>query len=649
MTKSKRRESSATIREPVLENDARLYERRGYTSVMGLPQWPTLAQWRKERRRIRRHLRVCAGLNARTGAFKARGRVVSRFAHEELMVENICIETLPGFFMVGNLYRPQTARGRLPLILHPHGHAPNARTTVYEQSSMPHRAMNSALLGFAAFAYSMIGYDDDAGAIDHRTLLQGPEKRTANLLGLSMFGLQLNNSIKALDYLLSRPDIDPQRVGCTGESGGGTQTYFLAALDERVKVVAPAVMLSDHMQGGCVCENAPALHLRYSNLHYAGLIAPRPMLLLGCTGDWTHHMRERELPAMQKLYRIYGREGAIDGFYQDANHNYNRASREAVYAWMVRWLQAGGCPGKPRIPESSKPVPSRSQLLVFDAAVAPYKRAIRDKDALIGMWRDLHKQPGAIRDVADMLQLELPEQADLLIRGQTPRKVYRKTRDAWHYIKYGRFSQDSQLLCRFVLPKQEMGRSVLVLKQYRTASKWEKTTDRLLKQLRPMIDAGWGVLAPRLFGASGSEQVDAFRKDAASYLASSYNKTAHQHQLDDIVTTLCMARTELKVKPQSINLVADADIGLLALAGWSWLRSKQMIGELVADLGGADLRDPATWARQAYLPLVCGVGGVAGLARLSGGGKGVVSGVRAADRGLLPKGLRVTTAGKSLV
>jgi len=191
-----------------------------------------------------------------------RGRVIKVFSHAGLTVENLCIETLPGLYVIGNLYRPSQPAGRLPLVLHPHGHAMRARTVSLDLYSVPHRAMNHALLGFAAFAYSMIGYDEDATQLEHGTLLRGPEKEVCNVLGLSMFGLQLNNSIKALDYLCARPDIDPERIGCTGESGGGTQTYFLAAADERVKVAAPAVMLSGHFQGGCVCENAPLLHLR---------------------------------------------------------------------------------------------------------------------------------------------------------------------------------------------------------------------------------------------------------------------------------------------------------------------------------------------------------------------------------------------------
>ncbi len=627
--------------DQMLDSDARLYQFRNYQSTMTPPNWGTLAEWKKERRRIRRHLLMCAGLNAQTAAFKAKGKVVGRFEHEGLIVENLCIETLPGLFLMGNLYRPRTHKGRLPLILHPHGHAMNARTTPLADYSVPHRAMNSALLGFAAFAYSMIDYDDDTRQIPHRSLLSGPEKGAANTLGLSLFGLQLNNSIKALDYLLTRKEIDPGRVGCTGESGGGTQTYFLCAVDERVKVAAPAVMLSDHMQGGCVCENAPGLHLQYSNLHYAGLIAPRPMLLLGCTGDWTHHMRERELPAMTDLYRLYKKTDAIDGFYQDEGHNYNQASREAVYEWMVRWLQRQGKKSPERLKESSKPVPDREKLLVFDSAIVPQKGAIRRPSQLFEMWQALHTRPGTSDDVADVLQLEMPAKSDILVRVQPPRHRYRKSRPGLQNIQYGRFSQDSCIQAAF-LPPEKGADSVLLLRQWADKETWSRFCRRPPAAMQKLINAGSGVVIPLLMGQHGSAEEEQFRQRTDSYLASTYGKTEHMHQADDILTTVRMAQVEIGIKPASLTIVADSDMGLLAYAAWAFLQSQIATGPLVADLGGADLQKPATWEKRAYVPMLLSAGGVAGLACLSGRGKGRLFGVRAADRSGFGRTVRVS-------
>jgi len=626
----------------MLSSDARVFDYRNYESVMPLPEWGDLEQWQKDRKEIRRHLLLCAGLNSQTASFKAKGHVVRCFEHEGVVIENICIETLPGLYVVGNLYRPKGAKGRLPLILHPHGHAMHARTVPQDMYSVPHRAMNSALLGCAAFSYSMIGYDHDTMQLEHRSLLSGPEKGLSNLLGLSMFGLQLNNSIKSLDYLLSRRDIDSKRVGCTGESGGATQTYFLAAVDERVQVVAPAVMLSGHFQGGCVCENAPQLHLKYSNLQYAGLIAPRPLLLTGCTGDWTHHAREREFPTMQRLYEMYDAPERVEVFYQDEIHNYNQASREAVYAWMVRWLVNSGAPGPEKIAESPLSVPATDDLLAFDTPVPPYEGAITTQKQLVENWQALHTKTGSAAEIADILPFDVPDKLDILVRSQPSRRSYRQRDTGLHSIRYGRFSTGATLECRFLLP--ERGRpTLLILRAFKDTAAWHRFCSRLPASLQKHVEGGCGILVPLLFGHSGLAQVEAFEDRGDSYLASTFVPTADAHRADDILTTLRLAQVEMGIRPETVTAVADRDLGLLAWTAWARWTSQSKAGPLVADLGGEDLLAPTTWERRCYMPLLLGTGGAQALTVL-GKVKGSVSGVRQADRRLLPEALKSSVA-----
>src|SRR2546426_1367857 len=106
-------------------------------------------------------------------------------------------------------------------------------------------------------------------------------------LGMSLGGLQLWNSMRALDFLRSLPEVDPERIGCTGASGGGTQTFLLAAVDDRVRASAPVNMISADFQGGDLCENAPDLRVDTFNVEIAALTAPRPMVMISNTGDWT--------------------------------------------------------------------------------------------------------------------------------------------------------------------------------------------------------------------------------------------------------------------------------------------------------------------------------------------------------------------------
>ncbi len=624
-----------------LPDDGRLYRLRHYQSVLPLPTWGDLGQWQRARPAILAHLWRCTGLNAQTAAFAARGVVEDVFEHEGLLVENVRIETLPGVFVVGNLYRPKNAPGPLPLVLNPHGHAMQARTVPLDLYSVPHRAMNQALMGCAAFAYSMIGYDHDAGPLEHGTLLRGAVKRRCNALGLSQFGLQLNNSIKALDYLCSRPEIDASRVGCTGESGGGTQTYFLAAVDERVKVAAPAVMLSGHFQGGCVCENAPLLHLEFSNLHYAALIAPRPLLLLGCTGDWTHHLRTRELPCLRQLYALYDREEALGGFFQDEAHNYDQASREQVYTWMRRWLQQDGQRTR-RVRESRRPVPAPERLRLAPAPAAGGAPTVRNEAELLGVWRQLHCRPAPPEETAAILGLQVPPAADLLVRSQDPHHVLAR-REGMGRIHYGLFSEDSSLRCRLVVPKTGE-RTLLLIGDWQDASQWQGFADAPPPAYRRRIAAGWGLLAPWLFGPTGVAVVDEARQQLEeSYLFTTFNRTTAMHQAGDIVTTVRLAEVELGIAPRTITVVAEGAHALVALAAWAFLSHRGAVGPLFADLSQADPTGATAWSETAWFPLLEGAGGLAALAALAGSGVACLTGM-GAGRASLPVAWRVRRA-----
>ena len=627
--------------------DARLYRYRNLQTVFPMPEWSSLAKWKRRSEEIRQHLWLTTGLNDRTSAFKAKGRVIKSFEHEGIVVENIRVEALPGLCVMGNLYRPKSPKGRLPLVLQPHGHAMHSRTQPVAHGSVPHRAMNHAFNDFAAFAWSMIAQARDSMQIAHGTLLSGNDKQVCNLLGLSVFGLQINNCIKVLDYLLTRSDIDARRVGCTGESGGATQTYFLAALDDRVKVAAPAVMLSGHFQGGCVCENSPLLHLDYSTVDYAALIAPRPLFLTGCTGDWTHHMRERELKSLKQLYALYGKEELLDSFYQDESHNYDRRSREHVYAWMVRHL-IDPTFSRRRIAESKRPIPSSKQLLVHDTPVPPVPNAITSQKALIKMWRDHHERPDRDHNTAATLGLKMPARDDLLVRARTPAYAWPVGSLSENHIAYGRFSEESELTCHFALPKR--GRqTLLVLRAWKSESAYGRFIRRPPKSLRRAIDKGYGVVLPLLFGQQSLQIVKAYREQVEeSYLATSYNRTTHQHQAGDILTTAAVIERELRMPLKNVIVVAERDIALVSLVAWSAICGATKSGPLFGDLHGIDLSHPPDWARHAYFPLILRGGGIPDLARLWKGRHGDLSGLSGASRRLFPATIKSRLAPRTL-
>jgi hypothetical protein len=258
---------------------------------------------------------------------------------EGYTIQSVVLETFPGFYVTGNLYRPRAGDprdggGPYPAVLSPHGHWDDGRFEDSELASVPGRAINFARRGYVFLSYSMIGYNETAERIPHR--FSDPRYE---LWGFTPMGLQLWNSIRALDFLTTLPDVDSARIGMTGASGGATQTFMLTAIDRRIKVSAPVNMISAHMQGGCVCENAPLLRLDATNMDIGAMAAPRPLLMVSTSGDWTSNTPSVEYPAVRSVYRLFGAEDRIRNVHLDYPHNFNRESREAVYAWFDRWLR----------------------------------------------------------------------------------------------------------------------------------------------------------------------------------------------------------------------------------------------------------------------------------------------------------------------
>jgi dienelactone hydrolase len=154
------------------------------------------------------------------------------------------------------------------------------------------------------------------------------------LWGFGPLGLQLWNSIRAIDFLESLAGVNPHMIGATGASGGATQTLLVSAVDDRIQFSAPANMVSLIMQGGGLCENAPNLRLDTNNAEIAAMMAPRPMLMTAATGDWTRNMLREEYPAVRRIYDLYGKGEDVETLLLDAPHNYNQPNREAMYAFF---------------------------------------------------------------------------------------------------------------------------------------------------------------------------------------------------------------------------------------------------------------------------------------------------------------------------
>lgn len=339
----------------------------------------TKEAWEKRARELREHILVSMGLWPNPGKSPLNVEITDRIDRDDYSIENVRFQSMPGLYVTGNLYRPTRFSAPFPAVLNPHGHWEQGRLNHKPEGSIPARCINFARQGYVAFSWSMAGYNDSS-QLSHRTF--GDNRKL--LWGLSLMGLQLWNSIRSVDFLVSLSDVDTDRIACTGASGGGTQTFMLAAVDNRVMAVAPVNMVSAHMQGGCICENGPNLRIETNNLEIAALAAPRPLLLVSATGDWTVNTPTQEYPAIRAIYSLYGAEDRLAEVQIDAEHNYNSVSREAVYAWFGRWVLGKG--NDYHFSDQSVQVESPESMLAIKSEIKPDNWV--NEDGLTSLWID---------------------------------------------------------------------------------------------------------------------------------------------------------------------------------------------------------------------------------------------------------------------
>lgn len=320
------------LNTPDSVHDRRVELEHDTDTVFTMPVFHSREEWERSAAEIRQRILLSSGLVPLPEKTPLNAHVFGRIDHEDYSVEKVWFEARPGFLVTGNLYRPAGKTGPFPGVANPHGHWKSGRLQSDEDCSVPGRCITLARMGIVAFSYDMIGYNDSL-QFEHNW-----GTRTWKLWGIHPFAFQLWSSIRVLDFLQSLPDVDPERLGCTGASGGGTQTFSLTAVDARVKIAAPVNMISHSMQGGCLCENAPLIRLGNSNMEIGALAAPRPLVMVSATDDWTRETPRVEYPAIKTIFQLYGAEDRVENHHFDEHHNYNKGSREAMYRFFGKWL-----------------------------------------------------------------------------------------------------------------------------------------------------------------------------------------------------------------------------------------------------------------------------------------------------------------------
>lgn len=430
--------------------------------------------WNRRADSLRRRVLVSTGLWPMPEKTPITPVLHGKIVRDGFTVEKVYFESLPGHFVTGMLFRPAAenqngmVNGKRPAVLSPHGHGGRTMRLddnelakqiesggeVFENSGRyPKlaRCAHLARMGCVTFIFDMLGYADSQ-QIEYETAHRHADARPqesdreqpiffsieADLNLQSIMGLQTWNAIRALDFLAELPDVDAERLGVTGGSGGGTQTILLGAIDPRIKVGFPNGMVSTSMQGGCYCENCNYLRIGTGNVELAALFAPKPQGMTAAN-DWTKAMLTDGYPHLKQLYEMLGvRDNVMCGDVLQFPHNYNYVTRSMMYPWMAKHL---GLPdGTPLVETDFQPLTETDMKVWGDDHPAPTEVGIPHERKVLAWWKgqserkldavipdDSADQPTAKKQLAEyrdvvggawkvIFDRELPKKEDLEIR-----------------------------------------------------------------------------------------------------------------------------------------------------------------------------------------------------------------------------------------
>jgi len=534
------------------EKDQRYQAPKTLNTLRTFPEVKSRADWQREAEAIRTHVLVSCGLYPLPPKTPLNARITDRRELDGYVLEKVVLETYPGFFLAGNLYRPlNRGKGPFPAVLNPHGHWPEGRLVDTELGSIRARCITQARMGMVALAIDMVGYADtmqfstapkDMGK--HKLYGMKPEDQ---LWGFSLMGLQLWNSIRALDFLTMLPDVDAKRLACTGASGGGTQTFMLAAVDDRIKVTAPCVMVSHSMQGGCTCENAPGLRVDISNMEIAASAAPRPQIMVASTKDWTQKTMEVEGPAVASVYKLFNAEENLRYVRFDFPHNYNLTSRQAVYPWLGEHLLKK--PDTNSFTEQTYQKLADKEMLVWPDGQRPagalsYENFMAAQRKLVESLLDslVTGKAGAYQKAylpvwQHSLQLDLPDTKDILSEQGHTIGDGRK-------ILIGRSGKGDRVPLLVLAPHVKGNGKVVVMATPNGPRNVTDAEGRATGLAAALLLRGFTVVVPELYQTGGLYQRDiAAKRNYFTNFFTTYNRTDAQERAQDLVTTIAYARS----------------------------------------------------------------------------------------------------------
>lgn len=617
--------------------------------------------WAAHKQDVRDRVLLASGLFPLPTKTPLNAVVYGRVERDDYTIDRVFFESFPGHYVTGSLYLPKNPPkdGRMPGILSPHGHWPQGRfmdlgldsAAMKEQlaigaerfesgarAPLQARCVQLARMGCAVFFYDTLGNADSIQIPDHRSGrrpdLNGTEPGTyglyspmADLRLQSNFGLQTWNSVRALDFILTVPGVDPARLSVTGASGGATQAMMLAAIDDRLATAFPCVMVSTAMQGGCTCENASYLRINQGNIDIAAAFAPKPMGLT-TADDWTKELDTKGYPDLKNVWKSLGRpENLLATFNTHWKHNYNHVSRTTMYGFMNQHFQLGF---KAPVLERSFVVSSPEEATVWTKAHpkptgekvgAAHEKALlkhwsEDSARLLSGKNDLLRRAWSL-----MIGRAVPQSADVTFSfGQKEHADY----VALTTTVYDRRHQED-VPCTIFRPKGAKWKGTIAVWLANSGLRGFGVAGGPSPAAKTLLDAGIAIAYPSLYLAGAKEQLmnpvksqDASRNEwrwAAAYTYG-YNPSLVVRQVHDAMTTVAMLRSHPEMKDGRIIMVGADGAGAVAAAAAAMM--PQHLSGAVIDTEGFRFASVNDQWHPMFVPGAVKYGDVPGLIGLSG-------------------------------
>jgi dienelactone hydrolase len=308
-----------------------------------LPGVKAAADFERLRPALREDYLDMLGLKPMPARTPLKATITGKIEGPEYTIEKLHFQSLPGLYVTANLYLPRPATQRYPAILYQVGHYnAHRRDGCKAAPDCLQQGIWLATHGYVTLVMDTLELSEIAGL--HRGLLA--ERRWWwHSAGYSPAGVETWNAIRALDYLVTRPEVDAQRIGATGISGGGIGTFWIAAADDRVKIAAPVSGMGDltfycaedGISRHCDCfflYNRP----RWNWTTISALISPRPLLIVNSNNDVYFPManNERLITRLERLYSLFGESDNVDAVISVGGHGYRTDIRRAVYEFFNR-------------------------------------------------------------------------------------------------------------------------------------------------------------------------------------------------------------------------------------------------------------------------------------------------------------------------